>query len=116
MELFIVIRYLSEEAEFAYRGEPTSKEEYDNNVMWHGPGNKPSWEDVTAVWDEALMAWAFKDLRIKRNSLLNMSDWTQIEDAQVDKNAWAEYRQTLRDLPQNTIDPENPVWPTPPNN
>jgi hypothetical protein len=26
-----------------------------------------------------------------------------------------DYRQALRDLPANTTDPENPVWPTAPN-
>jgi len=30
------------------------------------------------------------------------------------KQAWLDYRQALRDLPGNTTDPENPVWPTPP--
>lgn len=28
--------------------------------------------------------------------------------------AWASYAQALRDLPANTADPENPVWPEPP--
>ena len=31
------------------------------------------------------------------------------------KQAWLDYRQSLRDLPSNTEDPTNPVWPTPPN-
>lgn len=53
-------------------------------------------------------------LRAERNALLMTSDWTQTIDAPVDQAAWAEYRQALRDLPANTVNPENPVWPEPP--
>ena len=49
-----------------------------------------------------------------RNTLLEKSDWTQVPDAPVDRSAWAAYRQQLRDLPANTEDPANPVWPIPP--
>ena len=45
-----------------------------------------------------------------RNKKLLDSDWTQLPDAPVDKEAWAEYRQKLRDLPETT-DPLNIVWP-----
>lgn len=53
-------------------------------------------------------------LRVERDALLSNSDWTQVKDAPVDQSAWASYRQALRDLPANTDDPANPVWPTPP--
>lgn len=53
-------------------------------------------------------------LRNERVKLLAASDWTQVPDAPVDQQAWATYRQTLRDLPANTTDPRNPVWPTRP--
>ena len=55
-----------------------------------------------------------RQLRWKRDGLLFGSDWTQAADAPVDKEAWATYRQALRDLPANTEDPDNPVWPTQP--
>ena len=45
-----------------------------------------------------------------RNKKLLASDWTQLPDAPVDKEAWAEYRQKLRDLPETT-DTLNVVWP-----
>ena len=70
--------------------------------------------DVDDAVAENTIAFAF--FRVERNKMLADSDWTQMPDVQVDKDAWAEYRQALRDLPANTIDPENPVWPTPPNN
>jgi len=41
-------------------------------------------------------------LRTQRNSLLQQSDWTQLQDSHISqdkKDAWAAYRQELRDLP-----------------
>lgn len=45
------------------------------------------------------------EMRRKRDALLKASDWTQLPDAQIDKVAWAIYRQALRDLPTH------PNWP-----
>ena len=56
----------------------------------------------------------WSDFRNKRDIDLQLSDWTQVPDAPVDQQAWATYRQELRDLPDNTEDPRNPVWPTKP--
>lgn len=56
----------------------------------------------------------WSEFRSKRNSLLLSTDWTQVEDAPVNKGEWRNYRQQLRDLPENTEDPLNPIWPTPP--
>ena len=44
-------------------------------------------------------AFAIAQMRTKRNALLASSDWTQVADAPVDKQAWADYRQALRDFP-----------------
>lgn len=52
-------------------------------------------------------------IRNYRNLLLSQSDWTQLPDAQCDKTAWAQYRQSLRDLPA-TIDLLNPIIPDTP--
>lgn len=38
-------------------------------------------------------------MRAHRDRLLVESDWTQLPDAPVDRQAWAAYRQTLRDFP-----------------
>ena len=64
----------------------------------------------TGVTDAVVM----DRLRARRNGLLAESDWTQVADSPVDKAAWAGYRQALRDLPANTTDPREAVWPTPP--
>ena len=52
--------------------------------------------------------------RAQRNSLLAASDWTQIPDAPVNAQAWATYRQELRDIPQQAGFPANINWPTVP--
>lgn len=58
---------------------------------------------------------ALAEMRRERDARLFASDWTQLADiAEATRLAWQPYRQALRDLPENTIDPTNPVWPTPP--
>lgn len=71
-------------------------------------------QDRIDEWNaqEAIDVWV--RLRNERNKRLSSCDWTQSLDAPVDQAAWAAYRQELRDLPANTTDPYNPVWPTPP--
>ena len=49
-------------------------------------------EEVPAEW------WAER-MRLHRDHLLKESDWTQVADAPVDQQAWATYRQALRDFP-----------------
>lgn len=52
------------------------------------------------------------DLRMKRDAALAASDWTQMPDSPLsdsDKQAWATYRQALRDLPE-----AGDTWPTEP--
>lgn len=41
----------------------------------------------------------WEQIRLWRNGELKATDWTQVEDAPVNKAAWAEYRQQLRELP-----------------
>ena len=59
---------------------------------------------------------AFASLRSQRNKLLADSDWTQLQDAPLtdtQRQAWAAYRQSLRDLP-TTVDINNIVYPETP--
>lgn len=60
-----------------------------------------------------------ESLRIERNRRLAECDWTQLADSPLsseDKTLWANYRQALRDLPQQEeLDLENPSWPSTPN-
>ena len=62
---------------------------------------------------------AWNALRGERDDLLRATDFMMTQDfyasmtsqEQTDVTA---YRQDLRDLPDDTVDPENPTWPTKP--
>ena len=47
------------------------------------------------------MEWYLERFRIWRAKELIASDFTQLVDAPVDKTAWANYRQALRDFPNS---------------
>jgi hypothetical protein len=50
-------------------------------------------------------------VRRKRNELLKESDWVGLTDVNIpNKQAWLDYRQSLRDLPQTFSKPEEVVW------
>jgi len=53
-------------------------------------------------------------VRTERNSRLFACDWTQLADSSVNKEAWADYRQSLRDIPQQESFPWNVIWPANP--
>lgn len=72
------------------------------------------WVDIPfeEVKQEALDTYLLiQRIRMKRDRLLQESDWTQLIDAPVDREAWAVYRQALRDLPQQEGFPGEVVWP-----
>jgi hypothetical protein len=74
---------------------------------------------ITLISDEEIesraLEAAWQAFKTGRNLMLQDCDWTQVPDAPADKDAWASYRQALRDLPDNTLDVRNVIWPTPPN-
>jgi len=57
---------------------------------------------------------AWSALRAERDRRIASTDWTQLSDFPGDPTPWQEYRQALRDLPDNTSDPLNPDWPVSP--
>jgi len=63
------------------------------------------------------LEWYWTQLRAERNRRLAATDWTQLADAhlsQEKKDAWAAYRQELRDLPDELTDPTQVEWPLDP--
>ena len=71
---------------------------------------------------DVLPGLQLEQLRQRRNQLLTETDWVTLK-AIDDSNdglgiqlpqVWMDYRQALRDLPANTMDPANPVWPVKP--
>lgn len=85
---------------------------YDRNTQWVVNGQVVGRPQAELDQEELDGAWG--QLRVMRRQKLSACDWTQVPDAPVDQAAWATYRQQLRDLPSNTVDPFNPIWPTPP--
>lgn len=83
------------------------------------PNDYCTWDPETSSW-----TWSIEDVmvdvRLMRDRLLRLSDWTQIPDAPLsedDKMLWAIYRQDLRDVPQNNTNinsVDDVVWPTAP--
>lgn len=62
----------------------------------------------------------WKEKRKIRDDLLKNSDIYVLSDRwenydQITKDLWTKYRQKLRDLPQNHINPDDVVWPMRPN-
>jgi len=55
----------------------------------------------------------WSSLRQQRNRLIAETDYLALADATL-TDEMSTYRQALRDLPANTTDPANPVWPTKP--
>jgi len=55
-----------------------------------------------------------KNVRQTRNEKLKDCDWTQLADSTADKQAWATYRQALRDVPAQAGFPWNVQWPDQP--
>jgi hypothetical protein len=53
-------------------------------------------------------------VRQQRDQLLLASDWTQVADAPVDKQTWADYRQALRDITLHGGFPHNVIFPDKP--
>ena len=66
------------------------------------------------MFPDATKEQKMEQLRLWRNAELLATDWTMISDAATDKVAWAEYRQVLRDLPEQNSDPEKIELPNRP--
>ena len=86
---------------------------YDRLVLIDTEGT-----DIRPTRDEfntGLRNFKMQELRQERNKRLAECDWVVIRATSTDTpvpEEWKTYMQALRDLPANTEDPENPVWPT----
>jgi len=68
--------------------------------------------DTDTINKRKEIKWA--EVRTKRNTLLNESDWTQFQDSPITGSSltdWQTYRQSLRDVTTQS-DPYNINWPT----
>jgi hypothetical protein len=87
----------------------TQRHEQTNPVQVDGNWTQV-WQVLQLPEDQATV-----NVRAKRNQLLADSDWTQLADSPVDKDAWAVYREALRTLPEQAGFPYSVQWPVAPN-
>lgn len=92
---------------------------YDK-IQWMDENTSlPTREEFENEWVTYVRVHDMEFIRQKRNTLLAQTDYVATIDyphpTEEAKQAWLNYRQTLRDLPSNTTDHENPVWPEVPN-
>lgn len=69
--------------------------------------------------EQELLDIAWGDLRGERTTLLQATDFMMLTDVNsnyttTEQNELTTYRQELRDLPDNTTDPNDITWPTKP--
>ena len=74
---------------------------------------QPTADELQAEIARLEAAQPMVELRQQRNRLIAETDYLALSDATMTDDIKT-YRQTLRDLPANTTDPANPVWPTKP--
>ena len=84
-------------------------------------GNVPFTAEEESEADAGLAKWESEaadrqaaEVRKERNDKLEGSDWTQVIDAPVDRDAWAVYRQALRDISAQAGFPWTIDWPVAP--
>ena len=68
---------------------------------------------IEAYERDVLPVEQMRELRRQRNQLLAETDYLALADSTL-TDEMRDYRQALRDLPANTVDPANPVWPVKP--
>ena len=96
---------VSETGEFIHISEESIDPRKAEAIAWLKTGNTPTPYSSTSTWQR---------VRTERNKLLQESDWTQLSDVVVDKEAWSAYRKQLRDITKSFSSPTEVVWPTPP--
>lgn len=71
-------------------------------------------QEVDAILNSEPATW--EEVRVKRNILLQKSDWTMTTGSTVDQREWSKYRQILRDIPQvfKSVTPNKIKWPEAP--
>lgn len=77
-------------------------------------GFRASIVDGVPTYSPRTVILTWNDIRAKRDAELSRTDYTQIPDWPGNKEAWAVYRQALRDIPETFTSPNEVVWPVPP--
>jgi len=82
-----------------------------SGIEWHDKEqDRPTDSAINAELARLTAAEPMRLLRLERNKRLEATDWWVMRGDATE--AQLNYRQLLRDLPANTADPANPVWPS----
>ncbi len=73
----------------------------------------PTLEEIEVEIIRLTEEYKWINLRQTRNRLLSETDWWVLPDRTCTQEQ-LNYRQALRDLPNNIVDPSNPNWPIKP--
>lgn len=87
--------------------------DYQAFLKWNAQQETPL--DLTSTITPPGPSW--DDIRTQRNSLMAACDWTQLPDAVLtfsERQLWQNYRQALRDIPQNYTNPDLVLFPVQP--
>ena len=97
------------------------------NKRWNGFSFVDMPEKPNEFYEWKITAWEFNQgkfeeaFRVRRDSYLTMSDWTQVADSSLSTEVqleWSTYRQLLRDLPDTFSGEERSLddisWPIAP--
>ena len=117
-----IIAWKYPEAKFVYQGDGVQIKKHDNNgdacegLIWLDDNiNKPTKAQIDSWRSNALEAKKWDDVRVKRDSLLAKSDYVMMPDYPMeDKSDWENYRQELRNIPQDFDDVNNVEYPSEP--
>lgn len=89
---------------------------YANLVVHESHGyDKPTQAELEDALAEQQASIPWEQVRGKRDVLLDNSDYVLMPDyPMADKSDWEDYRQALRDVPQQDVLPDEVVWPEAP--
>ena len=105
-----VVEYANSEGEFGNGDSATGEERF----TWEdNPEDAVTHAQLAARRAELAPIIEMNRLRYVRDEKLAETDWMAVGDRTITDEERA-YRQALRDLPANTTDPKNPIWPTKP--
>ena len=110
------------QAKYHYQGDGVQLGEHQNGddacfgLNWLDENiDEPSQADVDGWRDDAVEAYKWIDIREQRDKLLRDTDYVVLADYDIaNKDEWLEYRQSLRDIPQDFDNAEDVVYPEEP--
>jgi len=88
-------------------------------LVWNdNTQTKPTLEECQNMYTQIKNEKYMENIRFKRNNLLGQTDKFMTPDfpnlTPEVKQAWVDYRESLREFPTTVEDLSNPVWPVPP--